>query len=63
MVSDGLEGLFRVRDHLRPQVSAPLSAITQLVNKHVFGEFGEASKETQNAVKHIDLIQDKRGFD
>jgi hypothetical protein len=63
VVSDGLVGLFRVRGHLRPGVSAPLSAITGLVNKHVFGEFGEASKETQKAVRTIDAIQDERGWD
>lgn len=54
VVSDGLEGLFRVRGHLRPEVSKPLREITELINKHVFGEvFGEASTQTQNALAEI----------
>ncbi len=50
VVSNGLVKLFRVREHLRPQVSDPLREITRIINKHVFGE---ASAETRRALQEI----------
>ena len=50
LVSDGLKLLLRVREYLRPEVSDPLREITELINKHVFGE---AIKETQDALAEI----------
>jgi hypothetical protein len=49
-VSDGLVRLFRVGDHMRPEVSEPLREITRLINKHVFGE---ATERTQNALADV----------
>jgi len=57
LVSDGLVRLFRVRDHMRPEVSEPLRDITRLINKHVFGE---ATERTQNALAEILLEHKKR---
>jgi hypothetical protein len=51
VVSDGLEKLFRVRDHLRPQVSDQMREITLLINEHVFGG---ASKDTKDVVVKTD---------
>jgi len=51
VVSDGLVQLLRATAYLRPQVSVPLKEITLLINKHVFGE---ASKQTQDALAEID---------
>jgi hypothetical protein len=50
LVSDGLKLLLRVRDHLRPEVSDPLREITELINKHVFGE---ALQETRDALAEV----------
>jgi hypothetical protein len=50
-VSKGLEKLFRVRDHLRPQVSDQMREITELINEHVFGG---ASKDTKAVMVRID---------
>jgi hypothetical protein len=49
-VSDGLVRLFRVGDHMRPEVTEPLREITRLINKHVFGE---ATERTQNALADV----------
>jgi hypothetical protein len=57
LVSDGLKLLLRVREHLRPEVSDPLREITELINKHVFGE---ALKETQDALAEIVSEHEKR---
>jgi hypothetical protein len=57
VVSEGLIPLFRVRDHLRPQVSQPMREITALINKHVFGE---ARKDTQKALKEGLAAHDNR---
>jgi hypothetical protein len=57
LVSDGLKLLLRVREHLRPEVSDPLRKITELINKYVFGE---ALKETQDALAKIVSKQEKR---
>jgi hypothetical protein len=50
VVANGLSKLFRVREHLRPQVSDPLREITRLINKHVFGE---ATAKTQRAFQGV----------
>ena len=57
VVSEGLVKLFRVRDHLRPQVSNQMREITKLINKHVFGG---ASEDTEAVVETIDLERHKR---
>jgi hypothetical protein len=57
LVSDGLKLLLRVTEHLRPEVSNPLREITELINKHVFGE---AMKETQDALAAIVSEHEKR---
>lgn len=54
-VSKGLEKLFRVRAHLRPQVSNQLWKITELINKHVFGG---ASKNTKEVAEGIESARD-----
>lgn len=56
-VSDGLVRLFRVRDRMRPEVSEPLRDITRQINKHVFGE---ATERTRNALAEILLEHKKR---
>jgi hypothetical protein len=57
VVSDGLVGLFRVGDHLRPEVSKPIREITLLINKHVFGG---ATEETRKVLARIDSEDEKR---
>jgi hypothetical protein len=58
VVSDGLVKLFRVTDHLRPQVSDQMKEITKLINEHAFGG---ASKDTKAVVARIDSARDSRG--
>jgi hypothetical protein len=57
MVSDGLVKLFRVRDHLRPQVSNQMREITRLINEHVFGG---ASEATEAVVARLDRERHKQ---
>jgi hypothetical protein len=49
-VSDGLEGLFRVGAHMRPEVSEPLREVTRLINKHIFSE---ATAPTRKALADV----------
>jgi hypothetical protein len=51
VVSDGLVKLFRVRDHLRPELSDQMKVITALINEHVFGG---ASTDTKAVAARID---------
>lgn len=57
VVSDGLVKLFRVRDHLRPEVSEPMREITCLINKHVFGV---ATLKTQAVLAGINSERESR---
>jgi hypothetical protein len=62
VVSDGLVGLFRIRDHFRPGVSTQMEEIMQIINKQVYGKkFGEASKEVRDAYEPIDHRLEQRG--
>ena len=59
LVYDGLEKLFRVRAHFRPGVSDQMKEITELINKHVFGE---ATENTKKVVARIDALQRLRAL-
>jgi len=51
-VSDGLIDLFRIRGHFGNGVSNPMKEIRKVINQEFFGE---ATKETQAALKQVEL--------